>query len=126
MIVLGLTVFRGRYDVVTYERLVSNPEATLSRLARSLTIEFEAGMLPPLARADFHLIGGNSSRLAFSKLRYDDKWRRKLRRREQFLISLAAGWLYGLLARLEVRQERLPGVRKAPGQAEEDAFPEPR
>lgn len=126
MFVLGLTAFRGRYDVVTYERLVSDPEATLARLARTLTIEFEAGMLPPLARADFHLIGGNSARLAFSKLRYDDKWRRKLRRREQFLINLAAGWLYALLARLEVRQERLPRPVTAPGQAEEEAVAEPR
>lgn len=108
MIVLGLTVFRGRYDVVTYERLVADPEATLARLARSLAIEFEAGMLPPLARADFHLVGGNSSRLAFSRLQYDDKWRRKLRRREQLLIRLAAGWLYAVLARLEARQDRLP------------------
>jgi Sulfotransferase domain len=103
---LGFVAFRGRYLVLTYEQLTRSPERILDRLAEFLDMKYEPSMLPPLSRHDFHLIGGNSSRLDFSELRHDDSWRRKLTPREAFLIRLTTGWLYALLARLAARHER--------------------
>jgi Sulfotransferase family len=105
MLVLGLVVFRGRFLVITYEQLTRHPERLLARLSAFLAIEYEPSMLPPLDRTAFHLIGGNSARLAFSEVRYDDRWRSKLTRSEKFLIQVTSGWLYSLLARLAARHE---------------------
>lgn len=107
MLVVGVVAFRGRYVVVTYEQMMRRPERTLARLAALLELKYEPSMLPPLDRTNFHLIGGNSSRLGFTELRYDDKWRHKLTSREKFLIQVTTGWLYWLLARLAARHEGL-------------------
>jgi hypothetical protein len=104
VLIVGIFALRGRYRVVTYEQMTLNPEGVLPELAEFLGMEFEPSMLPPLERTQFHLIGGNSSRLGFSELRYDDKWRRKLNRREKFLIQVAGGWLYWILSRLAALQ----------------------
>jgi hypothetical protein len=106
MFTIGLVAFRGRYLVLTYEQMTRDPERILDRLAQFLDMEYEPSMLPPLSRSDFHLIGGSSSRLTFSELRYDDKWQTQLRAREKLLIQLTSGWLYWLLARLAGRHER--------------------
>jgi hypothetical protein len=106
MLMVGVVSFRGRYVVITYEQMTRHPEQTLARLADLLEMKYESSMFPPFDRTDFHLIGGNSSRLAFTELRYDDKWRHKLTSREKVLIQLASGWLYWLLARLAARHER--------------------
>jgi Sulfotransferase family len=106
MLTVGLVAFRGRYFILTYEQMTHDPERILDRLAQFLEMEYEPSMLPPLSRSDFHLIGGNSSRLAFTEIRYDDSWRRKLTPREALLIRVATGWLYALLARLSTRQRR--------------------
>jgi hypothetical protein len=105
-LIVGVVAFRGRYAVVTYEQMTARPERTLARLAGLLGMKYEPSMLPPLDRTEFHLIGGNSSRLTFSELRYDDKWQSQLRAREKLLIQLTSGWLYWLLARLAGRHER--------------------
>jgi hypothetical protein len=106
MLLLGAVVFRERYLVITYEEMTEYPERVLARLARFLGIIFDPSMLPPLERSDFHLIGGNSARLAFSALRQDDKWRRKLSPLEKLLIQATSGWLYFLLAKRAARQGR--------------------
>jgi hypothetical protein len=106
MLMVGVVSFRGRYVVITYEQMTRHPEQTLARLADLLEMKYESSMFPPFDRTDFPLIGGNSSRLAFTELRYDDKWRHKLTSREKVLIQLASGWLYWLLARLAARHER--------------------
>jgi hypothetical protein len=105
-LIVGVVAFRGRYAVVTYEQMSARPERTLARVAGLLGMKYEPSMLPPLDRTNFHLIGGNSSRLRFSELRYDDKWQTQLRPREKLLIQLTSGWLYWLLARLASRHER--------------------
>jgi hypothetical protein len=91
MLMVGVVAFRGRYVVITYEQMMRHPEQTLTRLTDFLEMEYKSSMLPPLDRKNFHLIGGNSSRLAFSELRYDDKWRHKLTSREKFLIQYDDG-----------------------------------
>lgn len=106
MLIVGIVVFRGRYVVITYEQMTRRPEQTLARLASLLGMTYERSMLPPLDRTEFHLIGGNSSRLGFTELRYDDKWQSKLTAREKLLIHVTSGWLYWLLARLADGQER--------------------
>jgi hypothetical protein len=105
-LIVGVVAFRGRYFVVTYEQMTARPERTLAWLADLLGMTYEPSMLPPLDRTEFHLIGGNSSRLTFSELRYDDKWQSQLRAREKLLIQLTSGWLYWLLARMAGRHER--------------------
>jgi hypothetical protein len=106
MLMVGVVAFRGRYAVITYEQMTRRPEQTLERLATHLGMTYERSMLPPLDRTDFHLIGGNSSRLGFTELRYDDKWQSKLTAREKLLIHMTSGWLYWYLARLADRQAR--------------------
>jgi hypothetical protein len=108
MLLLGVVVFRRRYVVVTYEQMTRNPERILAQLSRFLSLQYDRSMLPPLDRSEFHLIGGNSSRLSFAEVRYDDKWRSKLTSREKVLIKAASGWLYWLLARLAARHQRAP------------------
>jgi hypothetical protein len=107
MLMVGVVAFRGRYVVITYEQMMKHPDRTLARLADLLEMRYEPSMLPPLDRTEFHLIGGNSARLAFAELRYDDKWRHKLTSREKFLIHMMSGWLYWLLARLSGRHHDL-------------------
>lgn len=98
-----------RYLVVTYETLVAQPVDTLSRIMGRLGLGFERGMLPPKSREDYHLIGGNSSRLAFAELRLDTSWKEKLSPRDQRLVWWLCGWLYRFLRRTEAR-ERSRGV----------------
>jgi hypothetical protein len=100
---IGRLRHRGRYRVVTYETLVARPEETLRELAAFLGIGFSPSMLPPMAREDYHLIGGNSARLAFTELRPDTSWEQKLTRREQRVIWVLGGWLYRALRRAEAR-----------------------
>jgi hypothetical protein len=107
-LVLGIFFFRGRYLVIRYEALTQDPERILSRVAAFLGTEYEPSMLPPFDRTQFHLVGGNSSRLAFTELRYDDRWREKLSERDQVMIKLATGWLYAALARISARHLKLP------------------
>ena len=102
-LVLGIVFFRGRYLVIRYEALTQDPERILSRVATFLGTEYEPSMLPPFDRSQLHLVGGNSSRLAFTELRYDDRWREKLSEREQLTIKVATGWLYAALARISAR-----------------------
>jgi hypothetical protein len=113
VLMLGLVAFRGRYILLTYEQMTSDPERTLTRLTKFLEMNYEPSMLPPLDRTEFHLIGGNSSRLAFSELRYDDKWRWKLTASEKILIWLTTRWLYRLLTRLAL--SRAGGGSEPPG-----------
>jgi hypothetical protein len=114
MLMVCVVALRGRYVVITYEQMMRHPERTLTRLTDFLEMEYKSSMLPPLDRKNFHLIGGNSSRLAFSELRYDDKWRHKLTSREKFFIHMTTGWLYWLLARLAGRQERAAAAERTP------------
>lgn len=92
--------------MITYEQMMRHPERTLARLAELFEMKYEPSMLPPLGRTEFHLIGGNSARLTFAELRYDNKWRYKLTAHEKFLIQATSGWLYWLLARLADRHEK--------------------
>jgi hypothetical protein len=105
--VLGVLFFRGRYLVVTYEELTTDTENVLRRLAGFLGVDYEPSMLPPFERENLHLIGGNSSRLAFSEVRYDDKWRQKLTPGEQWAVRVTTGWLYAGLAQLSMHQARV-------------------
>jgi hypothetical protein len=109
-LVLGLLLFRDRYLVIRYEALTHDPEGILGRVAAFLDTEYEPSMLPPFDPSQLHLIGGNSSRLSFTELRYDDKWRQKLSEREQIMIKVATGWLYAALARLSAHQLKLASV----------------
>lgn len=90
---------RGRYMVVTYEHMVADPTATLERICAFLGLEFDPDrQLPPL-EGEFHLIGGNPSRLMFTELRPDVRWRTELPRAKRWLVQLGAGWLATLLRR---------------------------
>jgi Sulfotransferase family len=109
-LMLGVLFFRGRYLVIRYEALTQDPEGILGRVAAFLGTEYEPSMLPPFDPTQLHLIGGNSSRLAFTELRYDDRWRQKLSKREQIMIKVATGWLYAALARLSARQLKVASV----------------
>lgn len=120
---VGVLAFRGRYAVVTYEDLTRDPEGTLAYLSRFMGMEYQPSMLPPLDRADFHLVGGNSSRLAFSELRYDERWRSKLGSREKLLIGIAGGWLYRLLAAKAARRSPYRRAQRQSTRALDDECP---
>jgi sulfotransferase family protein len=107
-LILGTTRFRRRYLVVTYEHLVADPTTTLDRVARFLGVGFEPGMLPPMDRAAFHLIGGNSSRLAFDALRPDDTWKTRLSRSRRRSAGMLQWPLYRALTILSRRPPTTP------------------
>jgi hypothetical protein len=109
----GKLHWRDRYTVVTYEEMVSSPAETLERLAAFLGLEFEPDRQLPPVEGDFHLLGGNASRLVFSGLRLDERWRTELSGAQRLAIQVGAGWLYGLLRRSAERQRRTLSVAQA-------------
>jgi hypothetical protein len=111
--IYGELHWRDRYTVVTYEEMVSSPAETLERLAGFLGLEFEPDRQLPPFEGDFHLLGGNASRLTFSELRPDKRWRTELSGAQRLGIQLGAGWLYGLLRRSAERHRRTLTVAQA-------------
>jgi hypothetical protein len=70
----GVTRWRGRYCVVRYEDLATDPEATLRRVATWADLPVgEAAASTP------HLIAGNLVKMRpIADIRLDDEWRRSL------------------------------------------------
>lgn len=95
----GLRRGPDHYFVLTYERLVTEPERVSRALARFLGLDPEPSLLPPFDPARYHLVGGNRARFGISELRLDDAWRHEMPARDRRIVSLAAGWLRALLER---------------------------
>jgi hypothetical protein len=97
---------RPNHVVVSYEELVSKPAATLERLSAFAGLEFEPDrQLPPL-EGEFHLVGGNASRLQFRELRLDEKWRTDLPHWQRLGTLLSVGWLHAWLRRQAAEARR--------------------
>ena len=73
---------KGPTMVVRYEDLVGDSEATLTKVAEFLGLDYEPGMLPPFTEGEYHLVSGNDTRLwGYKELRVDERWRRELGKR---------------------------------------------
>jgi hypothetical protein len=81
------------WQPVHYEKLATDPGATLSEICRFLGAEFDPAMLRFRSHPWFGIRGNRMAHGSSEEIRLDEKWRRDLGRRDRLLFELLGGAL---------------------------------